>query len=178
MVITFSNIKGTGGGGATGGTVSGITLWSSDYTQEYIDNALSGVTDALSAYTPTSGFSTINGSAITTGDNLVIEGTPYSGGTNIDITDHVISVTGITIPTSNTAFTNDAGYITSGDAQTQIDDAVSGKQDTSAMTAYYTSAETDTAISNAVSGKMDTAAMSAYTPTSGFSTIRSQKTNK
>ena len=164
MVITFSNIKGSGGGGATGGTVSGITLWSSDYTQEYIDNALSGVTDALSAYTPTSGFSTINGSAITTGDNLVIEGTPYSGGTNIDITDHVISVTGITvptkvsdlendegfitsgaIPTSNTAFTNDAGFITSGDAQTQID--------------------------NAVSGKMDTAAMSAYTPTSGFSTI-------
>lgn len=145
MVITFSNIKGTGGGGATGGTVSGITLWSSDYTQEYIDNALSGVTDALSAYTPTSGFSTINGSAITTGDNLVIEGTPYSAGTNIDITDHIISVTGITIPTSNTAFTNDAGYITSGEAQTQIDDSISGK--------------------------MDTSAMSAYTPTSGFSTI-------
>ena len=171
MVITFSNIKGTGGGGATGGTVSGITLWSSDYTQEYIDNALSGVTDALSAYTPTSGFSTINGSAITTGDNLVIEGTPYSAGTNIDITSHIISVTGITIPTSNTAFTNDAGYITSGEAQTQIDDSISGKADTSALTAYYTSAETDTAISNAVSGKMDTSAMSAYTPTSGFSTI-------
>ena len=172
MVITFSNIKGSGGGGgATGGTVSGITLWSSDYTQEYIDNALSGVTDALSAYTPTSGFSTINGSAITTGDNLVIEGTPYSAGTNIDITDHIISVTGITIPTSNTAFTNDAGYITSGEAQTQIDDSISGKADTSAFTAYYTSAETDTAISNAVSGKMDTSAMSAYTPTSGFSTI-------
>ena len=204
MVITFSNIKGSaGGGGATGGTVSGITLWSDETTKAYIDNALSGVTDAfsaytktedfatingsaitsggnlvieatpysagegigitdhiisvtgnyetiveltqaeydaltsydknttyvitdapavnLSAYTPTSGFSTINGSAITEGGNLVIEETSYTAGANIDIsTDNVISVTGITVPTSNTAFTNDAGYVTSGEVETQI----------------------------------------------------------
>lgn len=36
-----------------------------------------------------------------------------TAGTNIDITNNVVSVTGITIPTSNTAFTNDAGYLTS-----------------------------------------------------------------
>ena len=279
MVITFSNIKGTGGGGATGGTVSGITLWSSDYTQEYIDNALSGVTDALSAYTPTSGFSTINGSAITEGGNITVEETPYSAGTgigisehvisvtgdyetvveltqaeydaltaysenttyiitdapainmsaytptsgfstingsaittgeaivieeteysagtNINIVNHVISVTGITVPTKVSDLTNDEGFITtadtqdfvtSGDVKTQIEDygyitedalsgysttdemnaaitaatdglasetyvdnSVSGKVDTSAMTAYYTSAQTDTAISGAIS---------------------------
>ena len=205
MVITFSNIKGSagGGGGATGGTVSGITLWSDETTKAYIDDALSGVTDVLSAYTktedfatingsaitsggnlvieatpysagegigitdhiisvtgnyetiveltqseydaltsygknttyvitdapavnlsaytPTSGFSTINGSAITEGGNLVIEETSYTAGANIDIsTDNVISVTGITVPTSNTAFTNDAGYVTSGEVETQI----------------------------------------------------------
>lgn len=85
---------------------------------------------SLSAYTPTSGFSTINGSAITEGGNIVVEETPYSGGTNIDITDHIISVTGITVPTKLSELTNDEGFINSGQAQTQIDNAVSGKQDT------------------------------------------------
>ena len=145
MVITFSNIKGsTGGGGATGGTVSGITLWSDETTKAYIDNALSGVTDVLSAYTKTEDFATINGSAITSGGNLVIEATPYTAGTNIDITDHVISVTGITVPTKVSELVNDSGYITtadtqnfvtSGDVQTQINDSISGKADSSAVTA-------------------------------------------
>ena len=145
MVITFSNIKGSaGGGGATGGTVSGITLWSDETTKAYIDNALSGVTDVLSAYTKTEDFATINGSGITSGGNLVIEATPYTAGTNIDITDHIISVTGITVPTKVSELVNDSGYITtadtqnfvtSGDVQTQINDSISGKADSSAVTA-------------------------------------------
>ena len=146
MVITFSNIKGSagGGGGATGGTVSGITLWSDETTKAYIDNALSGVTDVLSAYTKTEDFATINGSAITSGGNIVVEATPYTAGTNIDITDHIISVTGITIPTKVSELVNDSGYITtadtqnfvtSGDAQTQINNSISGKADSSAVTA-------------------------------------------
>lgn len=118
-----------------------------------INNATSGKMDtsAMSAYTPTSGFATINGSAITEGGDIIIQGggEEYSAGTNIEIVDNVISVTGITIPTSNTAFTNDAGYITSGDAQTQIDNSISGKVDTSAMTSYWTSAETENAITAA-----------------------------
>lgn len=142
MVITFSNIRGSGGGGgATGGTVSGITLWSDETTKAYIDDALSGITDELSAYTPTSGFSTINGSAITEGGNITVEETPYSGGSNIDITDHVISVTGITIPTSNTAFTNDAGYVTSGEVNTQIESK--GYITDAALNGYATTAFTE-----------------------------------
>ena len=146
MVITFSNIKGSagGGGGATGATCSGITLWSDETTKAYIDNALSGVTDVLSAYTKTEDFATINGSAITSGGNIVVEATPYTAGTNIDITDHIISVTGITIPTKVSELVNDSGYITtagtqnfvtSGDVQTQINDSISGKADSSAVTA-------------------------------------------
>ena len=146
MVITFSNIKGSagGGGGATGGTVSGITLWSDETTKAYIDNALSGVTDVLSAYTKTEDFATINGSAITSGGNIVVEATPYTAGTNIDITDHIISVTGITVPTKVSELVNDSGYITtadtqnfvtSGDVQTQINNSISGKADSSAVTA-------------------------------------------
>ena len=191
MVITFSNIKGSaGGGGATGGTVSGITLWSDETTKAYIDDALSGVTDVLSAYTKTEDFATINGSAITSGGNIVVEATPYTAGTNIDITDHIISVTGITIPTKVSELVNDSGYITtadtqnfvtSGDVQTQINDSISGKADSSAVTAqisevkqeieaeipskvsdlqndlnFVNSGDVKTQIDNAVSGKQDT----------------------
>lgn len=51
-----------------------------------------------------------------------------------------------TVPTSNTAFTNDAGYITSGEAQTQIDNSISGKVDTSTYSTY--TAATDTALAS------------------------------
>ena len=152
MVITFSNIKGSAGGGsATGASISGITLWSDETTKAYIDNALSGVTDAFSAYTKTEDFATINGSAITEGGNIVVEETPYSGGSNIDITDHIISVTGITLPTKVSELTNDSGYITtadtqnfvtSGDVQTQINDSISGKADSSAVTAQISEVKT------------------------------------
>ena len=130
---------------------------------------------------------TINNQSLLGSGNIEIQGgsgSDYSAGTNIDITDNVISVTGITIPTSNTAFTNDAGYVNSGEVETQITgkgyitgytesdpvfqaSAASGiseqditnwnaKLDSSALTPYYTSAQTDTAISNATSGKQDT----------------------
>lgn len=53
--------------------------------------------DALTAYTPTTGFATINNSAITEGGNLVIQGggANYSAGTNIEISGDVISVVNI-----------------------------------------------------------------------------------
>ena len=155
MVITFSNIRGSGGGGgATGGTVSGITLWSDETTKAYIDNALSGVTDVLSAYTPTSGFSTINGSAITEGGNITVEETPYSAGTNIDITDHIISVTGITIPTKVSELVNDSGYITTADTQNFV---TSGDVKTQIESYnYINSGQAQTQIDNSISGKQDT----------------------
>lgn len=95
--------------------------------ENMINNAVSGKMDtsAMSAYTKTENFATINGSAITEGGNIVIEGggSDYSAGSNINIDENnVISVTGITVPTSNTAFTNDAGYVTSGEVESQITD--------------------------------------------------------
>ena len=114
--------------------------------ENMIDDAVSGKMDtsAMSAYTKTEDFATINGSAITSGGNIVVEATPYTAGTNIDITDHIISVTGITLPTKVSELVNDEGYITtadtqnfvtSGDVQTQINDSISGKADSSAVTA-------------------------------------------
>lgn len=93
--------------------------------ENMINGAVSGKMDtsAMSAYTKTEDFATINGSAITSGGNIVIEGggSDYSAGSNINIDENnVISVTGITVPTSNTAFTNDAGYVTSGEVESQI----------------------------------------------------------
>lgn len=69
---------------------------------------------------------TINNQNILGSGNIVITSatqTEYSAGTNIDIQDYVISVTGITIP-------DVSNFITSGDAQTQINNSISGKQDT------------------------------------------------
>ena len=161
-VVTFSNIKG-GGGGAP----SGITFLNSDYSLEFIESAVTEAVDsAMTGYTRTEDFATINGSAITEGGNIEIEtGGNYSAGTNIDITDDVISVTGITVPTKVSDLENDEGYIT-GITSGDVTDAlgftpISGVD----LSDYYTSAQTNTAIENAVSGKMDTSAMSAYSTT-------------
>lgn len=45
-------------------------------------------------------------------------GAAYSAGTNIDITNNVISVTGISVPTDVSDLNNDAGYLTSSDLKT------------------------------------------------------------
>lgn len=122
--------------------------------ENMINGAVSGKMDtsAMSAYTKTEDFATINGSAITSGGNIVVEATPYTAGTNIDITDHIISVTGITIPTKVSELVNDSGYITtadtqnfvtSGDVQTQINDSISGKADSSAVTAQISEVKTE-----------------------------------
>lgn len=148
-VVTFSNIKGGGGSGAP----SGITFLNSDYTLEFIESAVTEAVDsAMTAYTRTEDFATINGSAITEGGNIEIDGTAYSAGTNIDITDNVISVTGITVPTKVSELQNDEGFITtadtqnfvtSGDVQTQINESISGKADSSAVTAQISEVKTE-----------------------------------
>ena len=128
----------------------------------------------------------------------VFMASPASGITSQDITnwngkqpsgDYALRSELPTVPTSNTAFTNDAGYVTSGEVETQITNkgyltaytetdpvfmasAASGisthditnwnnKLDSSALNPYYTSAQTNTAISNAVSGKTDKVSVTA-----------------
>lgn len=139
MVISFSKFK-NGCGGATGGTVSGITLWSADYTREYIDSVVSG-------YTKTEDFATINGSAITEGGNIVIQGgsggTEYSAGTNIDITNNVISVTGITVPTDISDLVDDIGIATTAWTNSAISGTMSSYTPTSAFTTINGSAITE-----------------------------------
>lgn len=124
--------------------------------ENMIDNAVSGKMDtsAMSAYTKTENFATINGSAITEGGNIVIEGggSDYSAGSNINIDENnVISVTGISVPTKISELVNDEGYITtadtqnfvtSADVQTQINDSISGKADSSAVTAQISEVKT------------------------------------
>ena len=81
---------------------SGVNDWASkDYVNSLMDSetARTETTYAkkseLSAYTPTTGFTTINGQPITDGGNITIEGTAYEGGDNISISGRTISVTGI-----------------------------------------------------------------------------------
>lgn len=136
--------------------------------QSQINDSISGI--------PTE-FKTINGSGITGTGNIQIDGAVYSAGTNISISEqNVISVTGITIPdvsqfvtsgdvktqiedyhyitsaaipTSNTAFTNDAGYLTehqSLSAYSTTDEVETMIE--SATTDFVTSGEVETQIEN------------------------------
>lgn len=121
------------------GEVDISEYWTSAQTNTAISNAVSGKMDtsAISAYTPTSGFSTVNGSAITVGGNIVIE----SGGESfVELTQAQYDAL--------TAYTPNTTYIIT-DAQ-EVD-----------MANYYTSAQTNTAISNAVSGKTDKVSVTA-----------------
>ena len=166
--------------------VSESELTSKDYvtntelnSKGYITNsALEGYVtdDDLTNYTPTSGFASINGSAITNGGNLVIDSggqvAPYRAGTNIEISDdYTISVTGISVPTNVSQLTNDAGYVTSGQVEEQI--TSKGYITNSALDGYVTDEElngkgylvesdlanypTDTDLSNAISGFVSSA---------------------
>ena len=84
---------------------------------------------------------TVNNQSLLGSGNIEISaGTEYSAGTNIDITNNVISVTGITVPTKTSDLTNDSGFVDSGDVATQIE---------SALTDYPTTQEMESAISSA-----------------------------
>ncbi len=130
--------------GSTGGGASGIT---SGEVQSMIDASISGkantsavtaVDDALTAHTADT---TVH---VTSADKTAWNAKSDFSGSYNDLTD---KPTIPTVPTNVSDFTNDAGYITSGEAATQIEAATSGKADTSAVTA---------SIAAAVSGKQDT----------------------
>ena len=146
--------------------------YTSAQTDTAIDNAVSGKMDtsAMSAYTPTSGFSTINGSAITSGDNIEIEGTAYSAGTNINIDDNnVISVTGITVPTKLSDLENDEGFITTADTQDFVTSADVKTQIEGYN--YVNSGDVETQITNKgyITGYTETDPVFQSSPASGIS---------
>ena len=108
-------------------------------------SAITEVSDALTAHTANT---TVH---ITAAERTAWNAKSDFSGSYNDLTD---KPTIPTVPTSNTAFTNDAGYITSGEAQSQIDNSISGKADSSAVTQ---------SISEAVSGKTNQSDFTAYT---------------
>lgn len=121
---------------------SSISYMTSGDTESAITQAVSGkadtsavtsVSDSLTAHTANT---TVH---VTAQDKTNWNAKSDFSGSYNDLTD---KPTIPTVPTSNTAFTNDAGYIT--------EDAISGKVDTTTYTAY--TAATDTALS----GKQDT----------------------
>ena len=136
MIISFNRYNGGGGSG------SGVTpqevqaqidsaltpYWESGETKDYTDAAISAAT---SLYTPTSGFSTINGSAITNGGDIVIQG---GGGNIVELTqqeyDNLSAYSPDTLYViSDATPINMDNYAESGDVATQIAAAVSGKAD-------------------------------------------------
>lgn len=126
-------------GSSSGG---GSEYWTTAQTMDAIE-------DALEDYTPTEEFATINGQVITSGGDITVEPKSYSAGTNIDITDDVISVTGISVPTKVSELQNDTGYIT--------DSALSGYAESSAVTAEISAATSGLAESSAVTQEINAA---------------------
>ena len=99
----------------------------------------------MTAYTEVSAFTAHTANTdihVTTAQTAAWDAKSDFSGSYNDLTD---KPTIPTVPTSNTAFTNDAGYITS--------DAISGKADTSAVTE---------SINAAVSGKVDKSTFNTY----------------
>lgn len=91
----------------------------------------------MSLYTPTSGFSTINGSAITNGGDIVIQG---GGGNIVELTqqeyDNLSAYSPDTLYViSDATPINMDNYMESGDVATQIAATVSGKADAQSVTA-------------------------------------------
>ena len=155
--------------------VSESELTSKDYvtntelnSKGYITNsALEGYVtdDDLNDYTPTSGFASINGSAITNGGNLVIDSggqvAPYKAGNNINISDdYTISVTGISVPTNVSQLTNDAGYVTNTELEGK------GYLVESDLADY----PTNTDLSNAISGFVSSAQVETQITSKGYIT--------
>lgn len=105
-----------------------------------------------------------------------------------------------TVPTSASQLTNDIGYITSGDAQTQIDNSISGKADTSSLATVATSGSyndlsnkptiptvptSNTAftndagylVANDITGKTDASVFTAHTADTTVHTTSAEKTS-
>lgn len=136
------NIIIEGGGGVDSGLTERV-----DEIEEVTSRALNDLNTRFSAYTPTSGFATINGSGITDGGNLVIQGGGGGGNANI------IELTQAEYD-ALTAYTEDALYVitdaeevdlnnfaTSGDIQTLsgLIQTVSGAVDSKADKVTVTS---------------------------------------
>ena len=90
-----------------------------------------------------------------------ITGVTYEAGDNIEISGNVISVTGMP---------DTSEFVTSGDVQTQIDDSISGKADTSAITGFVTSAEVQTQINDSITGITIPTSNTAFTNDAGYIT--------
>jgi len=180
-------------------TIIGIKGGASGYvTKDYVDSVVSGKLD-------TSAFSAVSGDFLTDkfeyddnfnitgydGSAFASNGQTYSAGTNINITDNVISVTGL--PTSSdvenaisSAVTNvenkfeynENNYITaynnSAFAGTNYSagDYVSIENDTISVTGLQPSGDyaTKTELESATSGKMDVTGMTAYQPSGDYAT--------
>lgn len=111
-----------------------------------------------SGFLDSSDFKTINNQSIVGSGNIDIQGGgggSYSAGTNIDITNDVISVTGITVPTAMSQLSNDSGYLTK----------------TSADTIYATQADLDNVSDSLDDYLTESAASQTYQLKTQFRTI-------
>lgn len=118
-----------------------------NYTGELQTKNYNITTNGTTVIEPDPQFAGISGGQINV--NVAGGGGSYSAGTNIDITNNVISVTGITVPVRTSQLTNDSGYVT----RTWVESKgyLTEHQD---ISGYWTSAQTANAITVATTNKV------------------------
>lgn len=124
-------------------------------------------------YQPKTLFRTINNQAIT-GDTTNISiggGGTYVAGNNIDITNDVISVTGISVPTKVSDLTNDSGYLTKASGDTIYQPIGNYLTKASADTLYATQADLQSVSGDIPTNVSDLTNDSGYLVASDLKTI-------
>ena len=150
-------------------------------TSTYLDETIQN--NYLTSYTPTTGFSTINGSAITQGGNIKIEGgsTPDMSAyyTSAQTEDAIsAALTPYYTSAQTTAILEEAGIIeydsstssTTINSLTELGQKLETAERVTSLALNELHDDLGT-ISAATAGKADATALTAYTPTTGFSTI-------
>ena len=150
-------------------------------TSYYLDYIIQN--NYLTSYTPTTGFSTINGSAITQGGNIKIEGgsTPDMSAyyTSAQTEDAIsAALTPYYTSAQTTAILEEAGIIeydsstssTTINSLTELGQKLETAERVTSVALNELHDDLGT-ISAATAGKADATALTAYTPTTGFSTI-------
>lgn len=152
---------------AQGGTFDPTQYYNTAQTINLVESAVTRVEGEIptvptsnTAFTNDAGYLTEHQSLSGYATEQWVEDQHYI--TGVDLSNYATKAEIPVVPTSNTAFTNDAKYITSGNAQTQINNSISGKQNT-------LSAGTGIDITNDVISCTVTGGGASYSASSGIS---------
>lgn len=155
----------------TGGTIDLSDYYTTAQTVNLVESAVTVVEGEIptvptsnTAFTNDAGYLTEHQSLSGYATEQWVEDKHYI--TGVDLSDYALKSEIPTVPTSNTAFTNDAGYLTEHQSLKTINNQTitgTGNINIECECSGVTSGEVQTMIDQSVSGKVDVSVYSAYT---------------